>query len=334
MTSPLDIENIRKKAAEQIKGDTNKILDVNLSAIQNATPGSLKPQGNAKLSGAITSIGKKIYTIFIPIALNIAKELGASIAQEQLGNLREQIISKDGCPTDPRILELLAQRNNLVVQLNRISRQLDRLIQALTGLNTFFDISQIAITAIKLTKTITSTAVKIIPSPPGTPGIITSTLSDLETIINKLLFSKIGEPKLPKVSGSIAAASLAVSIVNGYIQLIIAILTAIDIKLKQCSPNLAGDGTLPGLTPISSDLISISLLQTEAEQTQNGVTYAGFVIEIEEVPYTPTVNRRRAVGKNQSGIKLIQTELSFTTQDEILINELKLIIDRDNLKAY
>ena len=65
MTSPLDIENIRKKAAEQIKGDTNKILDVNLSAIQNATPGSLKPQGNAKLSGAITSIGKKIYTIII-----------------------------------------------------------------------------------------------------------------------------------------------------------------------------------------------------------------------------------------------------------------------------
>ena len=82
------------------------------------------------------------------------------------------------------------------------------------------------------------------------------------------------------------------------------------------------------------NLISISILQTKAEQTQNNVTYAGFLIEIEEVPYTPTVNRRRAVGKNQSGIILIQTELSFTTQNELLINELKLIIDRDNLKAY
>ena len=150
----------------------------------------------------------------------------------------------------------------------------------------------------------------------------------------KLLFIKDGTPRLPKISNSIASSTLTISITNGYIQLIIAILSAIDVKLKQCSPNLAGDGTSPGLTPISSNLISISLLQTEAEQTQNGVTYAGFVIEIEEVPYTPTVNRRRAVGKNQSGIKLIQTELSFTTQDEILINELKLIIDRDNLKAY
>jgi hypothetical protein len=46
------------------------------------------------------------------------------------------------------------------------------------------------------------------------------------------------------------------------------------------------------------------------------------------------VNRYRAVGKNQSGIVLIQTELSFTLEPQILINELKLIIDRDNLKAY
>ena len=49
MASPLDIENIRKQAAEQIKSDSNQILDVNLSSIQNATPNSLKPQGSAKL---------------------------------------------------------------------------------------------------------------------------------------------------------------------------------------------------------------------------------------------------------------------------------------------
>ena len=40
MASPLDIENIRKQAAEQIKSDSNQILDVNLSSIQNATPNS------------------------------------------------------------------------------------------------------------------------------------------------------------------------------------------------------------------------------------------------------------------------------------------------------
>ena len=58
------------------------------------------------------------------------------------------------------------------------------------------------------------------------------------------------------------------------------------------------------------------------------------MIEIETIPYTPTVNRYRAVGKNQSGIVLTQTDLSFTLDPQILINELKLIIDKDNLKAY
>jgi hypothetical protein len=329
MATPLDIENIRKQAAEQIKSDSNQILDVNLSSIQNATPNSLKPQGSAKLSNSITAVGKKVYTVLTPIALNIAKELGASIAQDQLGNIREKVLAKNGCPTNPKLLQLLEQRNTLIIQLNRTSKQLDTLTKAVTGLNTFLEISQIAVDAVKKTKKAASIASKFVAAPPGIPGIVTTVLSDLEDVINKLLFEKDGTPRLPKISSSIAAASLAISIVNGYIQTIIFILTAIDAKIKQCNANLASS-----LAPIDPNLISIALLQTQAEQTQNNITYAGFVIEIEEVPYTPTVNRRRAVGKNQSGIKLIQTELSFTTQDELLINELKLIIDRDNLKAY
>jgi hypothetical protein len=97
--------------------------------------------------------------------------------------------------------------------------------------------------------------------------------------------------------------------------------------LKQCSPNST-------YLAISNDLENITLRQNIAENTLNQITYKGFVLEIEIIPYTPTVNRRRAIGKNQSGIIMIQTEFSFTTSNQVLINELKLIIDRDNLKAY
>ena len=63
-------------------------------------------------------------------------------------------------------------------------------------------------------------------------------------------------------------------------------------------------------------------------------SYNGFDIKIVEVPFTSTVVRKKAVGYTPSGIALIQTELSFTTNNQTLVSELKLIIDRDDLKAY
>jgi hypothetical protein len=39
------------------------------------------------------------------------------------------------------------------------------------------------------------------------------------------------------------------------------------------------------------------------------------------------------LGINKSGVKLIETQLSFTLDNQTLIDELKLVIDRDNLKA-
>jgi hypothetical protein len=236
-----------------------------------------------------------------------------------------------GCPNpnSPTIQKILTIRNGLVVSLNTIGQQLNSITQAITGLTTFLSLTEIVISSLDTAKTILSVASKFIPSPPGVPGAITSGLADLESIIRKKLFTPTGEARLPKVAGSIAAAAIPISIINIYIQQLVGILSALDIKLKQCVPNRIND-----LTPLSDTIVSIAAQQTLANQTINETTYNGFLIEIETIPYTPTVNRYRAVGKNQSGITLVQTDLSFTLEPQILINELKLIIDTNNLKAY
>jgi hypothetical protein len=66
----------------------------------------------------------------------------------------------------------------------------------------------------------------------------------------------------------------------------------------------------------------------------NDGSYKGFTFTIEEVPFSPTVNRIKAIALNQGGIPLLETPLSFTTNRQTLIDELKLIIDRDDLKAF
>jgi hypothetical protein len=120
---------------------------------------------------------------------------------------------------------------------------------------------------------------------------------------------------------------LVISIIGTYILTAKATLDIIDAYIKKCNK-------YANLDPTSKIINDIADAQLQAQQTLNQITYQGFIIEIEEIPYTPTVIRRRAVGKTQQGIPLIQTELSFTTDNQTLINELKLIIDRDNLKAY
>ena len=94
-----------------------------------------------------------------------------------------------------------------------------------------------------------------------------------------------------------------------------------------CDPNST-------LTLISDDVKSLGELNLKAQNTQNNTTYQGFILDTQIIPYTPTVNRTQAIGKNAQGIILIKGEPSFTSNNQTLINELKLIIDRDNLQAY
>ena len=100
--------------------------------------------------------------------------------------------------------------------------------------------------------------------------------------------------------------------------------------LKGCNIN--------DLTPLDDSLIQLEQAQTSALlQAQNPSTltnYKGFILEVVTEVYSPTVNRVKAVAKNQQGIILLQTPLSFTTIPQILIEEIKLIIDSNNLKAY
>jgi hypothetical protein len=92
-----------------------------------------------------------------------------------------------------------------------------------------------------------------------------------------------------------------------------------------CNP----DSSLDSL----SDIVE-QATNNETEADGNNVPYKGFTFQIEEVPFSPTINRKKAIALNQSGITLLETPLSFTTNNQTLIDELKLIIDRDNLKAY
>jgi len=285
------------------------IQNIDVEALLKSIPDSLKPQGSAKLGNIIYDKGKVIQQLLNPIANKL---------------LADATLPEGVCVPQVTLDRLILERNALVGQLNDIGASLDTITKSITGLNTYFNLVITVINTISVAKTVISAAAKVVPI---IPGAVPAALSDLEDAKNKLVFTNTGTSKLDKIQSSITTSAISISLVNGYILSIVNILNSLDSILAKCSPNST-------YLPISKGINDSADAQRQAETTLNQTTYNGFIIEIQEVPYTPTVTRRRALGKNQQGIILIQTELSFTTNSLTLISELKSIIDRDNLKAY
>lgn len=313
MSTPFELEQIRQQ--EQALIEKQSILagqkTVNSNLIKDSMPETLKLKGAAKLPLLIFNLSSKIPEIIQP---------------SLEGLIQKYIPNPNVCNNNIDLNELLIQRNNIVTSLNNIGDKVNKLGTSVTGISNFLDLTLGVITTVDIASTAISLAAKAVPL---IPGAVPAALNDIQTFIRKTTFDQSGNSKLSKSQGIINSSALVISISGVYILKAIELLDQIDNNVNTCFPEVKND-----LTPLSKDIKSIADSQKQAQQTINQITYNGFIIEIEEVPYTPTVTRRRAIGRNQLGIVLIQTELSFTTDNQTLINELKLIIDKDNLKAY
>lgn len=239
-----------------------------------------------------------------------------------LENLLKQIPTDGTCPDPQTLQNIIDKRNNIVEFLNKFSTFLDTVIFTYTGVSVAFDVALSTITGLKLTKTTASGGVKILPT---APGFVTALLSDLGDLTDNLTYNSLGESKLVKRKQDLDTLAIALNIVSSFVKNVVITLNSLDVALSLClQPNQT-------LNPVSDNLQKIL---TDNQQSVDDSTYQGFIFKIEEVPFSSTVTRRKAVAFNQSGIPLIETPLSFTTNSQTLINELKLIIDRDNLKAY
>ena len=318
--TPEKVEEKRLQTAldDQTKLKQSNTTEVNAKQIENATPADLKAMGIAKLPLLLLVIGNQVKKIINPA---IKKLIDTYI---------KKFLDANACPDAATLAKIRQQRDLIVGQLNKVGRVLNIITISLTGVATFLSILQFFIKGIDLAKIAAKIAAAAFPPLAAALPPLLATLTNAKTAA--LIDPTTGNSRLQKLTSIIGGAALVASIIGGFILIAVALLKSIDAFLEKCDPIVQNDPNV--LIPISKEIQDIADTQLQANNTQNETTYQGFIFEIEIIPYTPTVNRRRAVGKNQSGIVLIQTELSFTTDDQTLINELKQIIDKDNLEAY
>lgn len=323
---PKHVEETRVKKT-QLKSKRKERLElqsVDPEVIENAVTEDQKPQGKARLPSLILKQGQKLSKFIIPLALNLVKEYAV---EEVKAEIEAQDISVDDikekfCPVN--LQELITKRNNAVDYLNNTGTQLDSLSITVNFSANFAELIQGLLTIIRTGITLANTALSFLPV---TPGPAVSSINVASNVSDTITFGGDGTPRLPPFILIASQVSPSIASTQDVILRCVGLLTQLDIIINLCDP-------FANLTPISDGINNVVKNESLALASPNDTTYKGFILEIETKAYTNTVNQNRAVGKNQSGIVMITTEYSFASDPNVLINELKFIIDRDGLKAY
>jgi hypothetical protein len=304
--------------------DREAKTDLNLYPLLN-----LETAGKEELAALINTANKKIKEVNV-IALNIPEKIVVarrkaimnlvSIIQTRLFPLALSLLLAFGitkltqknqkiCPSRNLLLSNIAKRNRIVKQLNQIFASI--------AIN-----SAIAAAVLFISNQFKAGRLQISTLPVPTPLYpITATLQQIDNILKE--FEEQNKELNKQIL--IALVFLIASLI-----IILLLLKGIDQLTQECAQEEDID-----LEPISQELTDLT-----NEASEEGIVSVnninGFTLEVQTIDQNAVgkLKRRQAVGKNSQGIILIKGDPSFSSSDQILINELAFYIQSNNLKAF
>jgi len=223
------------------------------------------------------------------------------------------------CPPQAILARVTTIRDNFIDEIQLAAKYINLIDNSLQVIKDVLNGSITTLTALNILKTASSAATKFIPV---VPGAITALLSDLDDVRTILTFKTDGNPRLPELKRAVDLGATYTSEASIAINSILTLLAFIDQVLAKCGQQLKN---------IPADILQLTEPVSSIGNTD--LLYKGFTFEIVDKYFSPSLNQRIGQARNKQGIVLLQTEPSFTQDPKVLVEELKLIIDRDNLKA-
>lgn len=283
-------------------------------------------------------LAKSLLTQLVGLSATLLPPLFGMLGEAGASYLKGKFTPPTDCNSNDKILELLIRRNNIVKVLNPISKTIDVLSNTLPKINTAITVTELTLTATELIIAQSQNAAMAAVPPIIIPGPIVAGLSKAQpTIDNKI------KPLLYYTKATLTGLDIVLKIAKSILKPILDMLNGLDFTFQNCAPQIPPTA----FTPINPSIINFynQILQEEQNQdptkliTAYNTIYNGFDLQAVTGSYSvsslsPTIPQLKAVGKNAGGIVLIETEWSFTTNPAPLIEQLKIKIDTENLKAY
>ena len=238
---------------------------------------------------------------------------------QEVAPLLEELKQYVTCPNERTLLQLINKRNSVATQINNLYQNIKTINTTTSTTNTVITAVQTGITTIQAIP-YPATGVPPLGLPPLTTGVIETIGATADLLRERLNIARIVISDL-----NITAASFG-SLLGSALNL----LNVLDVLIQTC----AQDQELP-FTTINSEINLLNNQSQEITQTQNNLTYKGFKLELQldEVNQSK-YPRRYAQALNKQGVPVLKTESSFASNPQVLIDQLKFIIDSNpNLTA-
>jgi len=313
LTSLINLDEAAKDIAQKFNDGIDKV--------QSAVAALAMDTFSKIISAKKFSVGKVLDTIktkLIPLAISLLLAFGISKLTQA---------NRKTCPTPEALADVIRTRNRVVRQLNQIFRTIainTALALAFTALANAFRGVRLALNAIPLPQ-----AIGIPPAKDfgglifAQPYSMSAKLQDITATLKD--FQKGNEETsratLVSLIFLIAAATT-----------VVLLLKSIDRMAQECAEeNGAGN--------LELEAINQELLDLAEEEAEDGNPIIGnlngfiFSVETDNKNLVGTLKRRFAVAKDSRGVTLLKGEPSFSSSDQILIDELVFYIQQNDLKA-
>ncbi len=267
----------------------------------------------------IGNLVNNIKTKLIPLCLELLITFGITKISQS---------NQKTCPTPESLNEVIRKRNQVTRQLNQIYQSI--------AINTALAVAFFALSNVLKGVKLKLDGLKI----PQAIGIAPA--KDFGGLIFAQSYSLTG--KLQQISDLIEKLSeqnksLNKNILVSLIFLIAGITTAILLlnTVDKLSQECAEEGgvILPEQEAINAELLALTE-ESKAEGNPIVSSINGFELSvvIDDKNLVGTLKRRYAIAKNQQGVIQLKGEPSFSSNDQILIDELVFYIQQNDLKAF
>ena len=283
------VEAAKKKAEDAVKKAKALQQTIKILRAQQRTPGAIK-------GGIAVVAASQVGALKGALAAQILKRVIAMLNK-----------FSSGCPNSKELEKIIKVRSTLLNHLTSFEKRVSAFAAIANQLTTIVSVIK---TIIQLITSI-PLPTAIIPPQTGGLGIPVSVLTKYSNALVKV------NKKLDVILSEAAAITGIINTVSPIITSLKDRLTSIDLAIQQCSIGQPAD-----LQQI------LTTAQPPTSAINQDYTYKGYTLQIIQDPNSPKIAPRRyAIAKDKSGLTRLRGDSSFSSDTQVLLDELKFIID-------